>query len=89
MEAFNVVKKKEVQRKAAELGRAQGPTAAADKVRLVNMDCRDWFQTAPDSAFDIVLTDPPDGMGADGFGKLITKTQPTSMMIRMKAGSFS
>lgn len=68
-EAFNIVKKKETRRKAVELAQSAGGQVMNGLIALKNMDCREWFKTAPEGEFDLVLCDPPYGMGADTFGQ--------------------
>ena len=41
--------------------------------KIHNMDCLEYMKTVPDKYFDLVLTDPPYGLGdrlSDGGGKL-------------------
>lgn len=35
---------------------------------LVNADACEWLEKCPDGLFNVILTDPPYGMGADTFG---------------------
>lgn len=67
-EAFKVLKRQEQTRKHAELAEKVGAvlTHASHEVRQV--DSLIWLTEAPAETFDIILTDPPYGMGADGFG---------------------
>ena len=37
---------------------------------LANASAFDFAQTLPDSTFDVILTDPPYGIGADDFGSM-------------------
>ena len=60
---------------------------------IINADCLEYMRTLPDKSFDLVLTDPPYGIGADkgvgGFGSSKTdkhykdewdsKTPPTEV----------
>lgn len=39
-----------------------------EDVTLVNVDLVEGFPRLPDSQFDIIITDPPYGIGADAFG---------------------
>lgn len=43
---------------------AKGPSIHT----LIQTDCREWLPAAPDGVFDLILSDPPYGMGADSFG---------------------
>jgi DNA modification methylase len=67
-EAFKVLKKKEESKKSSELAAVIGKTFTAAKHTLLNVDCIEWLATCPDASFEIVLSDPPYGMGADEFG---------------------
>ncbi len=67
-EAFKVIKRKEETRKNAELAITIGRSFTAAVHQLYNVDCREWLVKCPPETFDIVLTDPPYGMGADEFG---------------------
>lgn len=68
-EAFNVVKRKETQRQAAKLATEMGTNVKAHGVELVKADAREWLPQCAAERFDIVLSDPPYGMGADTFGE--------------------
>ena len=67
-DAMKVVKRKELRRQHEELGRVVGSTYSASKHQLVNAECLEWMANQLDDQFDIILTDPPYGMGADEFG---------------------
>lgn len=71
-EAFKILKKQEESAKNVELARTVGASFNADLHTLLNVDCLDFMQTAAalpdDQKFDVILTDPPYGMGADQFG---------------------
>jgi DNA modification methylase len=67
-EAFNVIKKKETQRKASALAVTHGAKLQTGRVELLNVDATEWVKAAPASRYDIVLSDPIYGMGADTFG---------------------
>lgn len=71
-EAFKILKKQEESAKNVELARVVGATFNADLHTLLNVDCLDYMRGAaslPDAdKFDVILTDPPYGMGADQFG---------------------
>ena len=67
-EAVKVLKKKEAVKKAVALGAALGGDAVLEGHRLIHGDCLKWLVEQPAGQFDVVLTDPPYGMGADQFG---------------------
>jgi site-specific DNA-methyltransferase (adenine-specific) len=67
-EAVKVVKKKEVAARNISLAEQYRPSLIASKHTVLNTDCLEWMKSAPDAKFDVILTDPPYGMGADEFG---------------------
>lgn len=71
-EAFKILKKQEQAEKNIELAKLVGATFTADSHKILNINCLEYMaQVAegPDSEkFDVILTDPPYGMGADEFG---------------------
>lgn len=66
--AYNVVKKKEAQRQAQRIAAEMGTSVRSHYVELVQADAGEWLQTCDAGRFDIILADPPYGMGADTFG---------------------
>ena len=44
--------------------------------KIHNMDCLEFMKTVPDKYFDLVLTDPPYGIGIDGQKQSINKNNP-------------
>lgn len=67
-EAYKVLKRQEDQRRNAELGAQVGRVFTADLHRLHNEDALGWLRSCSAERFDVILTDPPYGMGADSFG---------------------
>lgn len=67
-EAFKILKAKEEHRRTAELAKTVGATFTADLHTILNANCLEWMNGQPDGAYDVILTDPPYGMGADSFG---------------------
>lgn len=67
-EAFKVLKRQEETQRRVRLAERVGTTFTADLHQLINTDCLDWLAGQPDGQFDVILTDPPYGMGADQFG---------------------
>lgn len=67
-EAFKILKKEEERSKNIALGLEVGKTFNADKHTLVQANCLEWMAAHPPESFDVILTDPPYGMGADEFG---------------------
>lgn len=70
-EAYKLLVKHEERMKNIELAKVVGASFTADKHRLFNEKCTDWMKNAilnPSERFDVILTDPPYGIGADTFG---------------------
>ena len=68
-EAFKILKRQEEQKRNIELAKTVGATFDASQHNLYNVNCLDWM-ALPENAgrFDVILTDPPYGMGAQDFG---------------------
>lgn len=66
--AFKALKRIEETEKNTQLARVVGATFTSALHSLVNADAREWLVSAPAEHFDVILTDPPYGMGADEFG---------------------
>lgn len=68
-EAFKILKREEQSKKNMELAAAVGATFTASLHSVHNVNCLEWM-AKPENAnqFDVILTDPPYGMGADSFG---------------------
>lgn len=71
-EAFKLLRKQETAAKNAELARVVGASFTTDDHTLLNVNCLDFMRKVADGPedqkFDVILTDPPYGMGADQFG---------------------
>jgi len=67
-EAFKILRKQEAGEKSRALGESVGRTYSHTQLTALNEDSLAWMQTAADAQFDVILTDPPYGMGADEFG---------------------
>lgn len=67
-DAFKVLRRKEETRKNVELAAEVGLTFSGASHSLVNADSLEWLVSCPAEQFDVILTDPPYGMGADEFG---------------------
>lgn len=67
-EAFKLLKRAEAAEKNRELGILVGKTYNADVHKLVNLDACTFARSLLPGSVDVILTDPPYGMGADGFG---------------------
>jgi ParB-like chromosome segregation protein Spo0J/DNA modification methylase len=67
-EAFKILKKRETATQNAALAESVGRTFTSASHTLEQADFLLWQTTAKPAQFDIILTDPPYGMGADEFG---------------------
>lgn len=67
-EAFKILKKKEETQKNAELAATIGKTFSATSHVCLQADSIAYLTENPGTGYDIILTDPPYGMGADEFG---------------------
>ncbi len=67
-EAFKILKKEESVTRNRELGTLVGKTFTADWHKALNEDTIAWMAACPAEQYDVILTDPPYGMGADEFG---------------------
>lgn len=66
-EAFKILKKQEEAKKNVALAEAVGKTFTSDLHTALNVNCIDWMTSCPEGTFDVILTDPPYGMGAHKF----------------------
>ena len=66
-EAVNIIKKADQVAQNAKLAEIVGKTYSTANLKLLNEDSLVWAAANP-GQFDIILTDPPYGMGADEFG---------------------
>jgi site-specific DNA-methyltransferase (adenine-specific) len=67
-DAMKLLKKQEAAVKNKELAERVGATFHSSTHQLFHSDCTVWLDDAPSETFDVILTDPPYGMGADSFG---------------------
>ena len=67
-EAMKVLKKREAAKQNESLAKEIGQTFTSSAHTLINVNGKVWCPGAAAESFDIILTDPPYGMGADGFG---------------------
>lgn len=67
-EAMKIIQRREEQSKNVALAASIGKTYNASVHELHNTNCIDWMQNCAPGQFDVILTDPPYGMGADTFG---------------------
>lgn len=67
-EAFKILKRQEEAAKNVALAQSVGKTFTQSVHELHNANCVDWMRGCLPETFDVILTDPPYGMGADSFG---------------------
>lgn len=68
-EAFKILVKQEQSAKNNALALSVGATFNASVHKAFNINCLDWMnEPANHGSIDVILTDPPYGMGADNFG---------------------
>lgn len=67
-EAFKILKREEERKKNEALAAKIGITYNSSAHKLFHADCIEWLGNCDDGQFDVILTDPPYGMGADKFG---------------------
>lgn len=67
-EAMQILKLAEIREKNLTLANSTDGMVKSSRFQCFNQDSREWVKTCPDGTFDVILTDPPYGMGADNFG---------------------
>ena len=67
-EAFKILKKQETTEQNIRHAATVGTTFTSASHELHNINCLQWLTTCDPAQFDVILTDPPYGMGADSFG---------------------
>lgn len=67
-EAFKILKRQEIAAKNVELAVSVGKTFSKGIHEALNTNCLTFMATTEPEQFDVILTDPPYGMGADTFG---------------------
>jgi DNA modification methylase len=67
-DAFKILRRQEATAKHRALGDSVGRTFTADVHQALNEDSLAWMRECKAEVFDVILTDPPYGMGADEFG---------------------
>lgn len=67
-EAFKIIKREEERERNRTLAETVGRDFSSASHTLRHTDCIKWLADCPDNQFDVVLTDPPYGMGAQNFG---------------------
>jgi DNA modification methylase len=67
-EAVKALKRIETADLNRKVAAAAGMTYNSSIHELHNVDCMNWLRDYPAGQFDVILTDPPYGMGANKFG---------------------
>ncbi len=67
-EAFKILKRQETTQRNIALAETVGKTFSSSLHNAHNVNCIEWMHQCPANTFDVILTDPPYGMGADSFG---------------------
>jgi len=67
-EAFKIIKRQEESQRNVALAAEVGKTFTQSVHELHNTNCLSWMRAQPEGLFDVILTDPPYGLGADSFG---------------------
>lgn len=67
-EAFKILQREERTATNLKLAAALGTSFTSSVHELYNTDCLSWMMTCEPGTFDVILTDPPYGMGAGDFG---------------------
>jgi len=67
-EAFKILKKQEASQQNIALAATVGKTYNSSVHTALNVNCINWMREQIGLQFDVILTDPPYGMGAQDFG---------------------
>lgn len=68
-EAFKLLKREEERKQNIALAQRVGASFTASAHRLLNVNCLEWMADPSNAGtVDVILTDPPYGMGAHAFG---------------------
>lgn len=67
-EAWKALKRTEERERNTALAETVGRVFTADVHKAINANSMEWIKSQSAERFDVILTDPPYGMGADSFG---------------------
>ena len=67
-EAVKIVRRQDDIKRNEQLAALVGTESLGDRFKIYQADCLTWMKDQPDAQFDVILTDPPYGMGAHAFG---------------------
>jgi DNA modification methylase len=74
-EAYKLLTRKEERKRYADLAISAPEQSKEERHTLVQGDCLSWMRAQQAEQYQIILTDPPYGMGADTFGDAAGKLQ--------------
>ena len=77
-EAFKLLKADAVRQQNIASALRVGASFTSSSHTVLNVDCISWMQSYSGPRFDVILTDPPYGMGADAFGDAAGKLTGTT-----------
>lgn len=66
-DAWKLAKRKDTAKRNELLGESMGKTFSVSDHFILNEDSLPWLESCESGKFDVILTDPPYGMGADEF----------------------
>jgi len=67
-EAYKLVQKKDEKLRNEALAATVGAVFSSRDHKAFHADCGEWAKTAQPGQFDVLIADPPYGIGADDFG---------------------
>lgn len=67
-EAFTILRRRDARGRNAQLAADVGRTFTSAQHTALNCDSIQWMREQEPGQFDVILTDPPYGIGADEFG---------------------
>lgn len=67
-DAMKVLRRQDEIVRREKLAELVGTSSLSDRFKIYQGDCLEVMKTMLPGQFDVILTDPPYGMGADGFG---------------------
>lgn len=67
-EGFKILRKQEEKKRFEQLSSVIGATFSVASHKAIQAECLSWMKGEVEGQFDVILTDPPYGIGADQFG---------------------
>lgn len=74
-EAIKILKAEVRREENRQLAATIGASFTADSHEVINENCIRWLKACRENVFDVILTDPPYGMGAHSFGDAAGRLQ--------------